>query len=230
MTAIKLPISFDGTRLREDLRRISEGDWQRHYKKVHYEGDWSSVGLVAAEGNASDIRSISGNFVPTAILNHCPYFQEVIASFKCPLQRVRLLRLDAGAVIKPHVDREGVDFGVARFHVPIVTNDGVEFTNAGKKLRMALGECWLLDTSYSHSVRNGGTEPRIHLVLDCVVNDFITDLLGVDLRRGRWLRIVRHRIRYLRFRVIDTFRLIVHDRETFYKVLRSYFYRKPKAA
>lgn len=228
MTAIKLPISFDGARLQEDLRQISEGDWQRHYKKVHYEGDWSSVGLVAAEGNASDIRSISGNFVPTATLNRCPYYREVLAFFKCPLQRVRLLRLDAGAVIKPHVDREGVDFGVARIHVPIVTNDSVEFTSAGKKVRMAVGECWLLDTSYSHSVHNRGTAARIHLVLDCVVNDFVTDLLGVDLRRGRWLRIGGHRVRYLRFRVIDTFRLIVHDRETFYKVLQSYFHRKPE--
>jgi len=226
MTAIKLPISFDGARLQEDLRQVSEGDWLRHYKKIHYEGDWSSVGLVAAEGSAADIRSVSGNFVPTEILKWCPCFQEVIAFFKCPLRRVRLLRLDAGAVIKPHVDREGVDFGIARLHIPVVTNDRVEFTSAGKKVTMGLGECWFLDTSYSHSVRNLGGEARIHLVLDCVVNDFVTDLLGADLRRGRWLRIIGHRLRYLRFRVIDMFRLIVHDRETLYRIVGPYLQRR----
>lgn len=229
MPAIKLPISFQALCLQEDLKQVSESDWLHHYKKIHYEGDWSSVGLIAAEKNAADIRSISGNFGPTDILNRCPYYQEVIAFFKCPRQRVRLLRLDAGALIKPHVDREGVDFGIARIHIPIVTNDKVEFTNAGKKVATAPGECWFLDTSYSHSAQNLGSDARIHLVLDCVVNDFVTDLLGIDLRRRKRLRIICHQLRWLRFRIIDTVRLIVHDRETLYRVLRSYFQRKPEA-
>jgi len=88
--------------------------WSSPISEAWSEGDWSSVGLIAAEGSAADIRSISANFEPTEILKRCAYYQEVIAFFKCPLRRVRLLRLDAGAVIKPHLDREGVDFGIAR--------------------------------------------------------------------------------------------------------------------
>lgn len=106
-----------------------------------------------------------------------------------------------------------------------MTNHKVEFTSAGKKVMMGQGECWFLDASYSHSVRNLGSEARVHLVLDCVVNQFVADLLGVDLRKGRWLRIIGHRLRYLRFRAIDTFRLVVHDREILHRVVGAYFQR-----
>lgn len=218
---IKLPLQFDARRLSEDLRSIAETEWVQHYKKIHYEAGWSAVPLVAAGGSSTDVRSVAGRFQPTEVLSRCRYFQEVIACFRCPLRKVRLLRLEPSAVIREHVDGEGVSFGVARLHIPIVTNDRVQFVIDGSPIVMQAGECWFLDTSYSHRVSNLGAEPRVHLVLDCEVNDFITGLLGVDLSKGRWRRVLGHRLRWYRFRLIDFVRLLRYDRKTLMDRLRS---------
>lgn len=69
--------------------------------------------------------------------------------------------------------------------------------------------------------RNLGAEPRVHLVLDCEVNDFITGLLGVDLSKGRWRRVFGHRFRWYLFRLIDFVRLLRYDRKTLMDRLRS---------
>ncbi len=38
---------------------------------------------------------------------------------------------------------------------------------------MGEGEAWYLDLNLRHTVRNRGDETRIHLVIDCVVNDWL---------------------------------------------------------
>jgi hypothetical protein len=43
---------------------------------------------------------------------------------------------------------------------------------------MQAGETWYLDFNLRHRVANGGPEPRVHLVLDCVVNDWVSRLLA----------------------------------------------------
>ena len=40
-------------------------------------------------------------------------------------------------------------------------------------MEMNEGEAWYLNFSLEHSVRNGGATDRIHLVIDCIVNDWI---------------------------------------------------------
>ena len=50
---------------------------------------------------------------------------------------------------------------------------------------MAPGECWFIDPAFPHSVRNRGESPRIHLVIDCVINDFVNGLIGFDVPKQR---------------------------------------------
>jgi hypothetical protein len=38
---------------------------------------------------------------------------------------------------------------------------------------MAPGDLWCLDTSYIHSVKNDGEETRIHIIVECSINDKI---------------------------------------------------------
>ena len=45
---------------------------------------------------------------------------------------------------------------------------------------MVAGECWYLNLSKPHRVHNRGATERMHLVLDCVVNDWLDD----QIRRG----------------------------------------------
>ena len=65
----------------------------------------------------------------------------------------------------------------ARLHVPIRTNKRVQFRVGGKDIFMRPGELWYIDVSQPHSAGNGGRTPRVHLVVDCVVNDWLRNLI-----------------------------------------------------
>ncbi len=106
-----------------------------------------------------------------------PRFQAALAAFRCPLQAVRLLRLVAGSHIREHRDYGlGFEHGVIRLHVPLMTGPGVEFYLDGVRVPMGEGECWYLDFGLPHRVQNNGTVDRIHLVLDCEVDDWLLAL------------------------------------------------------
>lgn len=91
--------------------------------------------------------------------------------------------LEPGARIHPHRDLTGASMNNRiRFHVPVVTNPGVEFTVSGERIPMKPGELWYLDTSYKHSVANTGDESRVHIVVECAVNDKIRGIIPRTLR------------------------------------------------
>lgn len=82
--------------------------------------------------------------------------------------------LDPGAVLHPHRDLTGASMNNRiRFHVPVITNPSVEFIVNNEKIKMAPGDLWCLDTSYVHSVRNDGDQTRVHIIVECNINDVI---------------------------------------------------------
>jgi hypothetical protein len=97
------------------------------------------------------------------------------------------MQLAPGASLEEHVDlvNQRVDFQLARFHVPIVTSPGSAMIVDGKQVDMMPGECWYLDVALPHSAANHGTEARIHLVVDCIIDSFVNDLVGYDIIEHR---------------------------------------------
>lgn len=65
-------------------------------------------------------------------------------------------------------------------HIPVQTNPDVAFYIQEERIPMAEGECWYLNLSLPHRVHNAGTTDRIHLVVDCLVNDWVKELLNGD--------------------------------------------------
>lgn len=187
ITHRRVPYDFAIEDLRRDLAQLAEGDWQKHVRESHYKGQYHGVPLIAVDGSPSDLTThLAESFKATPLLARCPAFQEALARFKCPFHRVRLMRLDPGARIRRHVDPlDRRNLWIARFHIPIITNDRLEFRLAGERIRMAPGECWFIDPAFPHSVRNRGDTPRIHLVIDCAINDFVNGLLGFDVPKER---------------------------------------------
>lgn len=181
---LQLPLSFDPALLRRDLEALSATPWTAHFVEQNYEGDWSVIPLRCAMGETHPIRMIYSDpmatvFVDTPFLADCPYFQTVIAAFACEVRSVRLMRLSAGSIIKEHADFDlGVEFGVARVHVPVVTNPDVEFLLNGARVEMEAGQAWYLRLSDPHAVANRGTSDRVHLVLDLVADAWLTGLFA----------------------------------------------------
>ena len=175
IATLKLPLSFDLQALKSDLDALPPDSWTPHFNKQYYEGDWSGVALRAPENAHVALYPdpTAETYVDTAVLRECPSVADVLGKFECPTESVRFLRLGAGAVIREHRDYKlSIDDGVARVHIPIKTSPDVEFYLDGKRVEMQEGEAWYLNFNLPHSVRNNGADERIHLVIDCVANDW----------------------------------------------------------
>jgi Aspartyl/Asparaginyl beta-hydroxylase len=178
----QLPFRFDPDRLKADLALIEPGEWVPHFNRDYYSGDWSGVVLRGPGGRTNTLVPnllTSGSSAPpehadTAILGRCAYFQHVLSAFSCPLKSVRLLRLSSGSVVKEHRDYDlGYEGGEVRIHIPVLTNPELEFHLNNRRVVLGEGEVWYLDLGGPHRVRNGGPSPRIHLVVDLLVNDWL---------------------------------------------------------
>jgi aspartyl/asparaginyl beta-hydroxylase (cupin superfamily) len=90
------------------------------------------------------------------------------------MESARFLRLGAGANIREHRDYQlGFEDGFARIHIPVQTNRQVEFYLDGQSIEMSEGEAWYLNFNLKHRVSNGGETDRVHLVVDCLLNDWL---------------------------------------------------------
>lgn len=189
-TALRLAPTFDAERLRADLAGLSDTDWIPHFNAGYHDGGWSGFPLRAAAGSSNPLYPdpSQNHFEDLPVLAHFPTVRSVIASFQCPLRAVRLLKLRAGSVIREHRDDGlGYEQGEVRLHIPIVTNPEMTFYLEGERVPMAPGETWYVNVSLPHRVRNSGTTDRIHLVIDCRVNDWVRALFaaGQHFERAR---------------------------------------------
>jgi hypothetical protein len=184
MRCVRLPFMFDPARLAGDLRRVEPAEWISHFNKEVYGGQWSGAALRSIKGDPRNLvptAADSSLFQDTALLARCPYFRDVLSVFQCLAQSARLLRLHANSNIAEHVDNElEFDDGVVRLHVPIVTSDEVYFYLDGARLAMAPGECWYTNVNLPHSVDNRSAVDRVHLVIDCLVNDWLRDVFAAS--------------------------------------------------
>ena len=174
---VKFPFQFDAARLKEDLAQVAEDEWIRHFNQSNYEGNWSVASLRSNGGRTKQIYPdphSPDDFEDTEILARCPYVREVLAAIRCEKESVRFMLLGAHARIKEHKDYfMGLDEGVIRLHIPVLTNPNVEFYLANERVQMHEGELWYLDFSQKHRVENNSDKDRIHLVMDCKVNDWL---------------------------------------------------------
>jgi hypothetical protein len=179
---LRLPFTFDADCLIRDLGAVSACGWTRHFVRANYDGDWSVIPLRGPAGETHPIRMINPDptcrtFADTPLLERCPYFAEVMRTFRCPLRTVRLMRLAPGSVIKEHTDVDlGFEDGMVRLHIPVVTNDQVAFFLSGSRVVMEAGSCWYLRLSDPHRVVNNGSSDRVHLVVDGFVNDWVAEV------------------------------------------------------
>jgi hypothetical protein len=174
---LKLALHFDPAGLKADLEALTPDDWVLHFNKPYYEGEWSGVALRSVNGEDGRLYpdpTAQSKFANTPTLARCTYIRKVLAAFECELEAVRLLKLRAGSSIREHKDYNlGYEDGEVRFHVPVLTNPDVEFYLNQQRVVMNEGECWYLNFNLPHRVVNRSTVDRIHLVIDCVVNDWV---------------------------------------------------------
>jgi mannose-6-phosphate isomerase-like protein (cupin superfamily) len=156
--------------------------WHPHYNTYDYEGDWEIFALRSPGGSTDNILAdLAGKdaYADTAHMENFPSVKKLLNSLQCEVMSVRLLNLKAGAIIKQHRDRElSFENGEARLHFPVITNEQVEFYVNDLRVTMHPGECWYINANMPHRVANYGSTDRIHLVIDCKVNDWLMDIFS----------------------------------------------------
>lgn len=155
--------------------------WVDHVNKNDYRGGWDVLPLRCQRQHLHAHPILQGFAIADGddwenlpVLIRCPAIASIFNQLPCPIKAARLMRLKAGAEIKPHRDHGlSIEYGEARLHVPIHTSDAVSFFVDNKKIPMRAGELWYFNADQIHEVYNHGSEDRINLVIDCVVNDWL---------------------------------------------------------
>lgn len=173
----KFPVQFDSALLQRDLAAIQNPEWTPHFNNHYHDGGWSGVSFRSVGGKADTLfpnHLPEEPYLDTAMLERAPYVRSVLDEIKCEKESVRFLRLAAGSKIKEHKDFFiGITDGVIRLHIPVITNPLVEFYLDNERVDMQEGELWYLDFGLKHRVENNGDTDRIHLVIDCKVNEWL---------------------------------------------------------
>ena len=176
-------LRWDPSALQADLTRFPEADWQT----LKYGNAWKQIMIVFPGEDGGQVRHPS--------LAECPAIQQVFDAFPARLLDASLASIAPGGAIGEHRDISGgTPMGVARFHVPIVTDPGVAFFVSGERQYLAPGETWNLDTTYPHAVRNDSDVVRVHLIVDVESNAAVAAMLPK--------RDVRDRLHQAHFAVI----------------------------
>ena len=170
---IQLPVAFDASALAAEVAAIDESEWIPHPQG--FPGN-SALPLISVNG---DVQSdgVEGPMRPTALLARLPYMRQVLGRLGAVLGRTRLMRLSGNAEVTPHIDQGYYWAERMRVHVPVVTTPGVRFYCGDANINMAEGECWIFDTWRVHRVHNDAEHARIHLVLDTIGGDGLSELI-----------------------------------------------------
>jgi hypothetical protein len=176
----RLPLPFDVKTAQAEL--VSPGrKWQAHVNTYHYTGAWEVLPLRSPGGKHDNpVPDLIGEseYADTLYMDQFPSVKALTEKLECPLMSVRFLNLKAGAIIKQHTDPQlAFEQGEARLHLPVFTNAEVEFYCEEERIFLNEGECWYLNASLPHRVSNNSNHDRIHLVIDCQVNDWLARLI-----------------------------------------------------
>ena len=179
----KLDLSVDLPAVQTEVTALPDR-WSPHFQTLHYDGEWTVLPLRSIGGSSKEAKpyalgGAAAEYAATPLLTVCPEIARFLGSLPCPVMSARLLNLRRGAVIKPHRDAElAFENGEARIHVPVFTNADVEFFIDEQRVVMEPGSCWYINANLTHRVANRGGCDRIHLVVDCGVNDWLRGLFA----------------------------------------------------
>jgi hypothetical protein len=176
---LKLPLQFDAAKLEREVRALPQSAWVPH--PTGFEGN-EAVRLVTAGGRPTD--DLDGEMAPTEQLLAMPYAMQIMGEIGGVWGRSRLMGLRAGGEVPQHVDSHYYWRTHWRIHIPVITNPQVLFSCGPETVHMKPGECWLFDSFRWHRVVNGGSEQRVHLVLDTVGGGAFWDHVEAAYRGG----------------------------------------------
>ncbi|CAJ1358937.1 unnamed protein product [Effrenium voratum] len=128
-------------------------------------GTWKTLCLVCKDGTQDPTTTEARTFAKTEALSFAPVLERFIDLFG-KTGRVRLSVVLPDGMIAWHPDDGLLDSGRLILHVPIQSNRRALTRLGHLLLQVPEGVLHWADYSMPHSVFNGGSEPRVHLIID----------------------------------------------------------------
>ena len=193
----KLPIDPVNYNFAGVLDYIDNSKFSKVKTKYSKGDDWTAISLRGYGGGPLDILKPNvlksgvneqSTLQDTTLMDTLGFkvIRDVMGMIPAKFERVRLMKIKAYSKIGKHSDKIDKDFGledgnIVRIHVPIRTNDQVEFYLWEKKEKLTnylqVGHFYYVDVRAPHAVTNNSDVDRIHLVMDVYVNRGIRELL-----------------------------------------------------
>jgi len=180
---------------------LDDLDFTKVKTKYTKGNDWTAISLYGYGSKITDILkpgvlkssvSVDEQLQWTSLHEATPLNPvfKILENLPCKYERVRFMKLEAGKVIGKHSDKIDKDLGfddgqIVRIHVPIRTNDDVVFSlfespraKVAHEYNLKTGHYYYMDVTKPHAVRNMSEVDRIHLVVDCYVNDALRTMVA----------------------------------------------------
>ena len=181
---IRLPMSFDVARMQAEVQSLNLRGFI-YYDVMPLRSPAHLVDPTIPRPPPVDDYADGSwtDWLDTPALRGAAYLSEVVDTFRehTDVTLVRLLRLEAGAVVKEHTDPTlGLEqeSSVIRLTIPVFGGEQVEFYLNDTLVPMRSGECWYLRLSDPHRVVNAGATERINITIDMVPNEWVRSLLN----------------------------------------------------
>ena len=195
------PVETALTGIKDKMETLPE--FTNHYSNYNSKGSWSALSLrgyrpdptfitkpieMNKKWKAENTGCLEWEIEDTPLRKDFPEIETLMDLLPGEKHRIRLMKLKSGGgELKRHTDLVDPDQGLsdgklARIHIPVVTNKDVIFNNwdwdgNAPDVKMQFGEAWYLDVRKPHRALNGGTDDRIHIVVDVVSNEELRNLL-----------------------------------------------------
>jgi len=154
--------------------------WKEAYSS-YQSGGWYVAQLVNSSGSTEQLRIDGGEPVATPLLAQFPAIRQLLTETELDVRIARLARISPGSWMHEHNDNVGIGEVRQRLHIPISSNPKAVLCFDGTHVHLTPGFMWKLDHErVPHAAANYGEDDRVHLILDCRVNEALQRLIDAE--------------------------------------------------
>lgn len=179
--------SFDVSDILSFVNNVDETIWNEFdYRQKTFAVHKHTVSIpvlwVPLETNAHDVEFLSNiqtkhPNVYSGFMDRASNLLDLLENkFNGKVYKILLAKLKAQGNIPLHVDTSFSLEQTHRIHVPVITNELVEFTVDNTTINMKTGSLYEINNQLTHGVVNKSDQDRIHIIIDIIENQTIKEV------------------------------------------------------
>ena len=168
MNFLKICENQDVSELKAKVAQLTENDWTQSDRHTQFDIHKETQSIQLLGDDMSHTPPQKTRYFDLLAADVAPIIERLRGHFgrEGVFIRVLIARLNAQSEIKPHVDKGYSLINCNRIHIPLFTNDQVQFSVGGESRTLNEGEVWEINNADVHAVTNASDYPRVHLIID----------------------------------------------------------------